>query len=153
MAPAPGAAPGPLSLRGVVHRAHLGMALVAMALAGSLLLAGLFALRAHIGSNLELTARSVAYTVEAALVFRDAEDAQQTLARMLASEGVAQAQVRDAQGKVFAQWQRSAARRGRVRAGVPRWRGWSAASRLWPPSCLAVWRWGRLRCMATGRAC
>ena len=39
MAPAPGAAPGPLSLRGVVHRAHLGMALVAMALAGSLLLA------------------------------------------------------------------------------------------------------------------
>ena len=109
MAPAPGAAPGPLSLRGVVHRAHLGMALVAMALAGSLLLAGLFALRAHIGSNLELTARSVAYTVEAALVFRDAEDAQQTLARMLANEGVAQAQVRDAQGKVFAQWQRSAA--------------------------------------------
>ena len=88
MAPAPRAAPGPLSLRGVVHRAHLGMALVAMALAGSLLLlAGLFALRAHIGSNLELTARSVAYTVEAALVFRDAEDAQQTLARMLASEG------------------------------------------------------------------
>ncbi len=85
MAPAPGAAHGPLSLRDVVHRAHLGMALVAMALAGSLLLlAGLFALRAHIGRNLELTARSVAYTVEAALVFRDAEDAQQTLARMLA---------------------------------------------------------------------
>ena len=108
MAPAPGAARGPLSLRDVVHRAHLGMALVAMALAGSLLLlAGLFALRVHIGSNLELTARSVAYTVEAALVFRDAEDAQQTLARMLAGEGVAQAQVRDAQGKVFAQWQRS----------------------------------------------
>ena len=150
MAPAPGAAPGLLSLRGVVHRAHLGMALVAMALAGSLLLAGLFALRAHIGSNLELTARAVAYTVEAALVFRDAEDAQQTLARMLASEGVAQAQVRDAQGKVFAQWQRSAAG---PRAWVPRWRGCSAASRLWPPSCLAAWRWGRSRCMATGRAC
>lgn len=55
--------------------------------ASLLLLAGLFALRAHIGSNLELTARAVAYTVEAALVFRDAEDAQQTLARMLASEG------------------------------------------------------------------
>ena len=53
--------------------------------ASLLLLAGLFALRTHIGSNLELTARAVAYTVEAALVFRDAEDAQQTLARMLAS--------------------------------------------------------------------
>ena len=148
MAPAPGAAPGPLSLRGVVHRAHLGMALVAMALAGSLLLlAGLFALRTHIGSNLELTARAVAYTVEAALVFRDAEDAQQTLARMLASEGGG--------GRRRARCSRSgsAARRGRVRAWVPRWRGWSAASRLWPPSCLAAWRWGRSRCMATGRAC
>lgn len=55
--------------------------------ASLLLLAGLFVLRTHIGRNLELTARAVAYTVEAALLFRDAEDAQQTLARMLASEG------------------------------------------------------------------
>ena len=101
-----GAVDAPSSLRGVVRRAHLGMALVAMALAGSLLLlAGLVALRVHMASNLQLVARSVAYTVEAAVVFKDAEDAQQTLARMLAHEGVAQALVRDAQGAVFAQWQ------------------------------------------------
>lgn len=137
MAPAPGAAPGPLSLRGVVHRAHLGMALVAMALAGSLLLAGLFALRAHIASNLELTARFVAYSVEAALVFRDAEDAQQTMARMLANEGVVQAQVRDAQGKVFAQWQRSAAwPRAGLGATLARLVGSQQAG---APSCLAAW--------------
>ena len=120
MAPAPGAAPGPLSLlRGVVHRAHLGMALVAMALAGSLLLlAGLFALRAHIGSNLELTARSVAYTVEAALVFRDAEDAQQTLARMLASEGEGEGEGPGAGARCAGQGVRAvAAQRGAARRG------------------------------------
>ncbi len=94
------------SLRDVMYRAHLGMALLAMSLVGTLLLlAGLFALRAYSINNLELTARTVAYTVEAALVFGDAEDAQQTLSRMLAREGVAQARVRDAQSRVFAQWQ------------------------------------------------
>ena len=97
------------SLRGVVRRAHLGMALMAMALAGSLLLlAGLVALRVNLESNLQLMARSVAYTVEAAVVFKDTEDAGQTLAHMLANEGVARAVVRDAQGAVFAQWQGAA---------------------------------------------
>ena len=104
-----GAAGRPSSLRGVVRRAHLGMALMAMALAGSLLLlAGLVALRVNLESNLQLMARSVAYTVEAAVVFKDAEDAGQTLAHMLAHEGVARAVVRDAQGAVFAQWQGAA---------------------------------------------
>lgn len=94
------------TLRGVVRRAHLGMALMAMALAGTLLLlAGLVALRAHLESNLQLMARSVAYTVEAAVVFKDVQDAQQALAHMLAREGVAHAVVRDAQGRVFTQWQ------------------------------------------------
>ncbi|HRO81916.1 MAG TPA: diguanylate cyclase [Alicycliphilus denitrificans] len=101
-----GAVGRPSSLRDVVRRAHLGMALMAMALAGSLLLlAGLVALRAHLESNLQLVARSVAYTVEAAVVFKDTEEADQTLARMLAREGVARAVVRDAEGAVFAQWQ------------------------------------------------
>ena len=104
-----GAVNAPSSLRGVVRRAHLGMALMAMALAGSLLLlAGLVALRVNLESNLQLMARSVAYTVEAAVVFKDAEDAGQTLAHMLAHEGVARAVVRDAQGAVFAQWQGAA---------------------------------------------
>lgn len=95
------------SLRQVVRRAHLGMALMVMALAGSLLLlAGLVALRVHVESNLQLMSRSLAYTVEAAVVFKDAEEARLTLARMLAHEGVARAVVRDGQGAVFAQWQR-----------------------------------------------
>ena len=102
-------APAQRSLRDVVYRAHLGMALLAMVLAGTLLsLAGFLALRVYVASNLDLTARALAYTVEAALVFGDADDAQQTMARMLAAEGVAQARVSDAQGRVFAQWQRPA---------------------------------------------
>ncbi|MHA7600330.1 diguanylate cyclase domain-containing protein [Alicycliphilus sp. T452] len=106
MAQRNGAVGRPSSLRGVVRRAHLGMALMAMALAGSLLLlAGLVALRVHLANNLQLMARSVAYTVEAAVVFKDAEEAGQALARMLAREGVARAVVRDAEGAVFAQWQ------------------------------------------------
>lgn len=92
-------------MRGVVRRAHLGMALMAMALAGSLLLVvALVALRVHQQSNLQLMARSVAYTVEAAVVFKDVQAADQTLAHMLAREGVAHAVVRDARGAVFARW-------------------------------------------------
>jgi diguanylate cyclase (GGDEF)-like protein len=99
----------PASLRGVVHRAHLGMALVSMAFAGVLLLlSGLVALRVHLQSNLELMARSVAYTVEAAVVFNDADEAKATLARLLERESVASAEVRDARGAVFAQWRRAA---------------------------------------------
>lgn len=93
------------TLRGVVRRAHLGMALMAMALAGSLLLVvGLVALRVHQQSNLQLMARSVAYTVEAAVVFKDAQVAERTLAYMLEHEGVAHAVVRDARGAEFARW-------------------------------------------------
>lgn len=81
------------------------MALMAMALAGSLLLVvALVALRVHQQSNLQLMARSVAYTVEAAVVFKDVQAADQTLAHMLAREGVAHAVVRDARGAVFARW-------------------------------------------------
>lgn len=102
-----GAASRPSSLRDLVRRAHLGP--MAMALAGALLLlAGLVALRVHLESNLQLMARSVGYTVEAALVFKDQEDARETLSHMLAHEGVAHAVVRDAQGDMFAQWQGSA---------------------------------------------
>lgn len=93
------------TLRAVVHRAHLSMALLAVALAGALLLmAGLVALRVYAGNNLQLVARSLAYTVEAAVVFGDRQDASETLGRMVVDEGVAEARVMDAHGAVFAEW-------------------------------------------------
>ena len=102
------------SLRDVVHRAHLRMALIAGALAALMLvLAGLMVLRVYMVSNLDLVARSLAYTVEAAVVFGDQPEASAILARGVAQEGVAQATVRGAQDQVFVQWTQDG---GHVRA-------------------------------------
>ena len=102
------------SLRDVVHRAHLRMALIAGALAALMLvLAGLLVLRVYMVSNLDLVARSLAYTVEAAVVFGDQPEASAILARGVAQEGVAQATVRGAQDQVFVQWTQDG---GHVRA-------------------------------------
>ncbi len=93
------------TLSSTVQRAHLSMALLAVALAGVLLVvAGLVALRVYVDSNLQLVARSLAYTVEAAVVFDDREDAESTLRRMVQDEGVAEARVMNARGTVFAEW-------------------------------------------------
>ena len=117
---------GPLrrsSLRDVVHRAHLGMALVSVALAGVLLMVlGLAVLRVYMGNNLHLVARSLAYTVEAALIFGDRQEADDILARMMANEGVAQARVLDAKDAVFVQWSQPAdSMRGPLGESVARW--------------------------------
>lgn len=94
------------SLRDVVHRAHLRMAVISVALAALMLvLAGLLVLRVYMVSNLHLVARSLAYTVEAAVVFGDRPEASDILARMVAHEGVAQATVRDRQDRVFVHWE------------------------------------------------
>jgi diguanylate cyclase (GGDEF)-like protein len=89
----------------VIRRAHLRMAAVAIALAGVLLLiVGLATLRLYLANNLQLVARSLAYTVEASLVFGDPDEAGRVMEQLLRGEGVAHAHVYDAQGRVFAQW-------------------------------------------------
>lgn len=96
---------GPSTLSGVVRRAHRRMAWVSVAVAGTLvLLAGVVALRVYIDTNLQLVTRSLAYTVEAAVVFGDRENIRNTLDTMLADEGVAHARVLDARGSVLVQW-------------------------------------------------
>lgn len=98
-------APGNASLHDVIHRAHLRMAAVAIALAGALLLiVGLFTLRLYLENNLQLVARSLAYTVEASLVFGDREEAARVMEQLLRDQGVAHALVLDAEGQPFAQW-------------------------------------------------
>lgn len=93
------------TLRQAVRRAHTHIALVAVAVAGVLLLsAGLVVLRANTQASLELMARSLVYNVEGALVFGDKHEAGQSLARMVQGEGVAEATVWDAGGKEFAHW-------------------------------------------------
>lgn len=74
------------SLATVLHRANMRIALIAMALVGvSIFLAGLIALRAYTIENLGLSARNIAYTVEAAVVFNDREAASEALSSMTAS--------------------------------------------------------------------
>ena len=94
-----------MQLRRILRRTHTRIAVTAVAVAsGLLLLAGVVAMRASTQENLEMIARALVYNVEPALVFGDRVDAAQSLARMVQNEGVGEAIVRDAQGRVFAQW-------------------------------------------------
>ncbi|MCU1778957.1 MULTISPECIES: diguanylate cyclase [unclassified Pseudomonas] len=95
------------TLRSVIGRGHLILALVAVTLASvSLTLLGVLALRVYAEHNLHLIARSINYTVEAAVVFNDSAAATEALSLIASTEEVAQAEVFDASGKLLAQWER-----------------------------------------------
>jgi diguanylate cyclase (GGDEF)-like protein len=85
----------------------LTVALVGVAMASvSLTLLGVLALRVYADHNLHLIARSINYTVEAAVVFNDKSAATEALALIASTEEVADAQVLDRQGRLLARWQR-----------------------------------------------
>ncbi|KAB5624497.1 diguanylate cyclase [Pseudomonas putida] len=95
------------TLRSVLGRGHLGVALIAVGLVGvSLTVLGVAALRVYANHNLHLIARSISYTVEAAVVFDDSGAASEALAVIAAAEEVADAKVFDSQGELLAHWQR-----------------------------------------------
>ncbi|MCF5723011.1 diguanylate cyclase domain-containing protein [Pseudomonas syringae] len=95
------------TLRSVIGRGHLILALVAVTLASiSLTLLGVLALRVYAEHNLHLIARSINYTVEAAVVFNDRAAATEALSLIASTEEVAQAEVFDANGKLLAHWTR-----------------------------------------------
>ena len=96
------------TLRSVLGRGHLSVALLAVGLAGvSLTLLGVLALRVYANHNLHLIARSISYTVEAAVVFDDAAAANEALALIASAEEVTEARVFDNEGQQLAHWQRS----------------------------------------------
>ncbi|CAK9891426.1 MULTISPECIES: diguanylate cyclase domain-containing protein [Pseudomonas] len=96
------------TLRAVLGRRHLSVALLAVGLAGvSLTLLGVLALRVYANHNLHLIARSINYTVEAAVVFNDAGAANEALALIAAAEEVADVKVFDDNGELLARWQRN----------------------------------------------
>jgi len=93
------------TLRSVIGRGHLILALLAVTLASvSLTLLGVLALRVYAEHNLHLIARSINYTVEAAVVFNDSAAATEALSLIASTEEVANAEVFDANGKLLAQW-------------------------------------------------
>lgn len=100
-------AKGRPTLRSVIGRGHMILALVAVTLASvSLTLLGVLALRVYAEHNLHLIARSINYTVEAAVVFNDSSAATEALSLIASTEEVAQAEVFDDEGKLLAQWVR-----------------------------------------------
>jgi hypothetical protein len=94
------------TLQSVLRRAHLRLAFVAVAMAAvSLIVVAVIALRAYAGNNLHLLARSLGYTVEAALVFGDRVAANEAIATIANDEDVAQVVVTDGKGQLFATWE------------------------------------------------
>lgn len=95
------------TLRSVLGRGHLSVALLAVGLAGiSLTLLGVLALRVYANHNLHLIAHSINYTVEAAVVFDDSAAANESLALIASNEEVAEAKVFNNEGELLAHWQR-----------------------------------------------
>ncbi len=94
------------TLDAVLKRAHLFVAVTAITLAGtSLTLGGLLALGSIAEHNLQLIGRSLSYTVEAAVMFRDAEAAQELVELIASTEEVGAVTVSDQHGTVLASWQ------------------------------------------------
>ena len=101
------AAPHRPTLYGALRRIHLGVALIAVFTVGiSLTALGLTALRAYADHNLRLVARSIAYTVEAPVVFGDSAAAADALAVIAASEDVSRVTVFDRDHQPLTVWQR-----------------------------------------------
>lgn len=91
------------SLRRLLHNAHLRVALLAMGLTSlSLTLVSLLALSTYASHNLQLIARSLAYTLEAAVVFNDRAAVRDALEQICKTEEIAQVAVFDKDGALLA---------------------------------------------------
>lgn len=102
----PASKPRP-TLDSVLRRAHLSVSLIAVLAAGLTLTAvALLALRVYSEQNLRLVARSMSYTVEAAVVFGDPMAAKEAMALIGINEDIDQAQVNSKDGQVLARWER-----------------------------------------------
>jgi diguanylate cyclase (GGDEF)-like protein len=95
------------TLSAALNRIHVIVILTAIGLAGFLLtLLALIALRSHAESNLQLTARAIGYTTEAALVFNDPAAAHDSLEFIARRGDFTQAKILTPAGATFTEWQR-----------------------------------------------
>ncbi|RJT44891.1 diguanylate cyclase domain-containing protein [Rahnella woolbedingensis] len=96
-----------LTLSAALNRIHVIVIFTAIGLAGFLLtLLALIALRSHAESNLQLTARAIGYTTEAALVFNDPAAARDSLEFIARRGDFAQAKILTPAGVIFTEWLR-----------------------------------------------
>lgn len=122
-----------LTVRGMLGRVHLRLILFAVLLSGaSLVLSGGLVIRSYAQRNLELVARTVAQTVQPALVLGHQPDIAQAIASLAAEGGVRQVQVLDQAGQIRVQWQNP-------ERGLPDWLLQASSSLLWPqPTTVAL---------------
>lgn len=96
------------SLRGLLRRGQLRVALVALLVVGLVLTLGAAVmLRLSQQHSLELLGRSIAYSVEAAVVFRDADNARVVLADLVEGERIVSARIELKDGHILASHSRA----------------------------------------------
>ena len=94
------------TLRDMLASAHLRLIMFAVLLAtASLVLSGGLVIRNYAQRNLELVGRTVAYTVEPAVLFGDREAIRQGIVSVAAGRGIERVEVRDSAGQLLAEWQ------------------------------------------------
>jgi diguanylate cyclase (GGDEF)-like protein len=97
----------PTTLLATLRYAHVRLAAIMLLAVGlSLTVIALMALRTYAEHNLHLVARSIAYTAEAAVVFRDNEASAESLSLIARQESLASATIVDASGSVLGQFAR-----------------------------------------------
>lgn len=90
-------ADGPVTLRRMLARGHLRLVLLAVFLASvSLMISGVIALRGYAAQNVALSAETLSYTVEPALVFDDREAVGEIVRRLGVSDNLARIVIVDA---------------------------------------------------------
>lgn len=95
------------TLDSALSKAHLIVALVTALMVGlTITVAGLFALRFYCEQNLRLVARSMSYTVEAAVVFGDAAAAREAITLIGQHEDIDAVVVTGRDARLLAQWMR-----------------------------------------------
>lgn len=101
------ASPTAPTLLTVLRRAHIGMALGGVAIVGaSLVVPAAIALHIAADHDLNLAARAMTYTTEAAVVFKDGPAAHDAMMSIATEADVAEASVYDRDGHVLASWHR-----------------------------------------------
>ena len=97
-----------LTLRQSLGRTHMMISLTAVCMAGLFLtITALLALRLYADHILELVARAISYTSEAAVVFDDEEAAKDALETITSREDIASASIVLPDGQVLASWRRA----------------------------------------------
>jgi diguanylate cyclase (GGDEF)-like protein len=102
--------PSRTTLLQTLRRAHVRVATISMAaVVLALSLSAFASLRSYAGHNLQLIARTIAYTVEAGVVFRDKAAVREQVFAIARREGLTSAELTDASGKVLASYVREPA--------------------------------------------